>query len=39
MGFEIVPDNELSQGLRRLRQLEALAGLPVAQRVIMRRCF
>ena len=39
MGFEIVPEAELSQGLRRLRQLEALAGLPVAQRVIMRRCF
>jgi hypothetical protein len=29
-------EDELSEGLQRLRQLEALAGLPVGQRVIMR---
>jgi GNAT superfamily N-acetyltransferase len=39
LGFEVLPEGELSEGLVRLRQLEALAGLPVTQRVIMRRRF
>jgi len=39
LGFEVVPEDELTEGLLRLRQLEILAGLPVSQRVIMRRLF
>jgi GNAT superfamily N-acetyltransferase len=39
LGFEVVPENELSDNMIRLRQLEALAGLPVAERVIMCRRF
>jgi ribosomal protein S18 acetylase RimI-like enzyme len=39
LGFEVVPETELSEDLVRLRQLEALAGLQVTQRVIMRRAF
>jgi len=39
LGFEVMHEDELSEGLQRLRQLEALAGLPVGQRVIMRRRF
>jgi ribosomal protein S18 acetylase RimI-like enzyme len=39
LGFEVMSEDDLSAGLQRLRQLEALAGFPVTQRVIMRRRF
>lgn len=39
LGFEVVAENDLSESMVRLRQLEELAGLPVGQRVIMRRRF
>lgn len=39
LGFAVVPEPQLSEGLVRLRQLEMHAGLAVAQRVIMRRRF
>jgi GNAT superfamily N-acetyltransferase len=39
LGFEVVPESELSEGMIRLRHLEALAGLPIGQRVIMRQRF
>jgi hypothetical protein len=39
LGFEVVPEQELTEGLVRLRRLEAMAGLQVAQRVIMRMEF
>jgi GNAT superfamily N-acetyltransferase len=37
LGFEIVPEEELTEAMKRLRRLEARAGLQVAERVIMRR--
>ncbi len=39
LGFEIVADAELTRAQRRLRDLEAMAGLPIRRRVIMRRRF
>jgi ribosomal protein S18 acetylase RimI-like enzyme len=39
LGFDVMREEDLTEGLQRLRQLEALAGLPVSQRVIMRRRF
>jgi hypothetical protein len=39
LGFEIVPEQDLTEGMKRLRRLEATAGLAVAQRVIMLRRF
>lgn len=39
LGFKVVPEGELTGGLARLRQLEARVGLPVEQRVVMRRRF
>jgi GNAT superfamily N-acetyltransferase len=37
LGFEIVPERELTEGMKRLRRVEARAGLAVSQRVIMLR--
>ena len=39
LGFEIVPEQDLTEGMKSLRRLEATAGLAVAQRVIMLRRF
>jgi GNAT superfamily N-acetyltransferase len=38
-GFHDVPAESLTEGLVRLQQAEATAGLPVERRVIMRRVF
>jgi len=37
MGFRVLEPNELTDGLHRLRDAEARAGLPLERRVIMRR--
>jgi ribosomal protein S18 acetylase RimI-like enzyme len=36
-GFQILDQFELTAGLRQIRQQESQAGLPIAERVIMRR--
>lgn len=37
IGFKIVSESELTEGLIEIREREARAGLPVSQRVIMRK--
>lgn len=39
LGFSVVPDPELGQGLRRIRDAEALEGLDAWPRVAMRRAL
>lgn len=39
LGFHILPEDELTEGLLRLREIEAGLGLPISKRVMMRRAL